>query len=146
MATWQEPVFDRTQADVDYAKSQLDSKNNTHELKGCINSTDLLRIENNTRYLADTLNNLYYFNTVKTVHSWNTYDIPQALQINRIINNVAILWDKYYTPMGAVSLPPTMLHYEHINTIEQNQYLLKKHIEDTVGYFRECGTFNCGEE
>lgn len=146
MANWIPPIYDRTQANVDYAKSQLNSKNNEYELKGCINTTDILRIENNARYLSDELNGLYYFNNIITVHSWSMSGIPYARHINRIINNVGILRDKYYTPVGAVSLPPTMLHYEHINAIEQNQYLLKKHIEDMVGHFRECGTFNCGEE
>ena len=146
MADWQEPVFDRTQADVDYAKTQLKLRNNTQELKGCVNITDILRIENNTRYLADRLCDLYYFNNITTLDSWVISNIPQTKQINRIINNVAVLRDKYYTPVGATNLPATLLHYEQINAIEQNHFLLKKHIEEMIGYYRECGTFACGEE
>ena len=146
MAEWISPIYDRTQADIDYAKSQLNLKNNIYELKGCFNLTDLHRIEDNTRYLADTLNEMYYFNTVITNNSAVISNVPQTKGVNRIINNVAILWDKYYKPTGAVNLPSSMLHYEHINSIEKNLYLLKKHIDDMVGYFKECNTFECGEE
>ena len=146
MAQWIEPIYDRTQADVDYAKSQLSLGNNGTENKGCFNITDILRIENNTRYLADKTNELFYFNNISTVHSWSMSSIPYFYHINRIINNVGILWEKYSVPTGSVSLPPSLLRYNHLNDLEKNLYLLKKHIDDMVGYFRECNTFECGEE
>lgn len=63
--TWIEPVTDRTQADVDYAKMLL-SKSweefTTEEkeaylsgLKGCMNRADFERIENNIQILLDVL-------------------------------------------------------------------------------------------
>lgn len=62
---WIEPVIDRTQADVDYAKSLFSKpweEFTTEEkeaylsgLKGCINRVDLERIENNIQILLDVL-------------------------------------------------------------------------------------------
>lgn len=146
MAQWIEPIYDRTQADVDYAKSQLSLRNNENESKGCFNITDILRIENNTRYLSDKINELYYFNDISTVHSWDMSSVPQFYHVNRIINNVGTLWEKYAIPTGSLSLPPSLLRYEHVNDLEKNLYLLKNHIDNMVGYFRECNTFECGEE
>lgn len=145
MAQWINPIYDRTQADVDYAKSQLNQGNNDVEFKGCINVTDIRRIENNTRYLADELIKLYYFNTL-TTYSWDLSSIPYLAHINRIINNVGILWGKYHKPNGSVELPPTLLHYEHANAIEKNLYLIKEMLDNMISSFRECGTFQCGED
>lgn len=63
--TWMPPVTDRTQADVNYAKEliAIGWNNMTAEqrteylvgLKGCINTSDLSRIENNIQILIDVL-------------------------------------------------------------------------------------------
>lgn len=145
MADWQNPVFDRTQADVNYAKAQLSKNINDTELKGCFNVTDINRIENNTRYLADELCKLYYFNNIQT-SPWAMGEIPRAIYVNRIINNVGRLWDKYQKPNGSDALPPSILTYGHANSIEKNLYLIKEMLDNMVGSFRECGTFNCGED
>lgn len=144
MAQWINPIYDRTQADVDYAKAQMKINNNV-ELKGCFNVTDISRIENNTKYLTDELNKLYYFNTINT-YSWNMLSIPYRAHIDRIINNVNVLWTKYQKPSGSDALPPSILTYEHLNAIERNHYLLKEMLDDMISSFRECGTFSCGEE
>lgn len=145
MVQWINPIYDRTQADVDYAKAQIKLHNNDTELRGCFNVTDIRRIENNTRYLADELNKLYYFNIINT-YSWDMSSIPYLAHINRIINNVNILWTKYQKPSDSDALPPSILTYEHLNAIERNQYLLKEMLDDMIISFRECGAFGCGEE
>ena len=63
--TWEPPVTDRTQTDVNYAKEliAIGWNNMTAEqrteylagLKGCINTSDLSRIENNIQILIDVL-------------------------------------------------------------------------------------------
>ena len=146
MAEWIEPVFDRTQADVDYAISQLSQRINTEELKGCFNVSDISRIENNTRYLADELFALYYCQNISTKLPWSMSGLPKQSHVDRIINNIDKLWKAYYIPDGSKDLPPTLLEYEHINTIEKNQQLLKELLDNMKSYFRECGTFECGEE
>lgn len=146
MVTWQEPVFDRTQADVDYARAQLSGGINNVEYKGCFNPLDINRIEGDIQYLSDALNTLRYANKVSTVQNWAKESLPYKSQLDRIINNVGILWSKYHKPNGAVDLPTTLLTYEQVNALEKNIYLLKEMLDDMISSFRECGTFACGEE
>jgi hypothetical protein len=146
MAEWKAPVFDRTQADVDYAKQQLAKKLNTTEYKGCFNITDINRIENNTRYLADSLLNLYYFNTLTTNSAWSRSGLPNQQNVDRIISNVNKIWAAWAKPKNALSLPTTLLTFEHVNNIEKNLYLLKEMLDNMVSSFKECGAYNCGED
>lgn len=145
MAVWISPVYDRKQSDVDYAISQIKSGNNQSEFKGCFNVTDINRIENNSRYIADRLNVLKYSNTI-TTKSWDMYGIPNYTEITRLINNVTSLIKAYYQPTGAPSLPSTLLTYEQVNALEKNLYMIKHLIDNEENEFRHCGTFNCGEE
>lgn len=146
MANWSNPVFDRTIADVEYAKQQLEKNINNVDYKGCFNVNDLLRIENNTRYLADSLNDLYYRNTIETEKNWITSSVPNVANITRIINNLNKIFTAYHKPSNAPNLPTTLLTYEQVNAIEKNLYLIKEMLDNMVAYFRECGTFVCGEE
>lgn len=145
MANWVSPVRDRTQSDVDFAKEQLALGNNTADFKGCLNYTDLTRIENNTRYIADRLNVLKYTNTIET-KSWTIQGIPDITAITRIINNVSEIMDAYYRPDDAPDLPDTLLTYTQVNDVEQILYMIKHLVDEEENAFRYCGTFNCGED
>lgn len=145
MAEWISPVHNRTQQDVDYAKEQLKNKNNQSELKGCFNVTDINRIENNTRYIADRLNVLLYVNHIET-KLWSMYDLPNVPEIARLIGNVAALIKAYHIPDDAPPLPSTLLGYEEANALEKNLYLIKHLVDNEENAFKHCGTFACGEE
>lgn len=145
MAEWISPVYDRTKSDVDFAISQIKNGDISLELKGCFNVTDINRIENNSRYIADRLNVLKYANNIKTA-SWDMYGVPNATEVARLINNVTLLIKAYFKPANAPNLPPTLLTYEQVNSLEKNLYLIKHLIDDEENEFRHCGTFNCGEE
>lgn len=145
MAEWISPVHDRTQSDIDYAISQIQKGNTRTELKGCFNVTDINRIENNVRYIADRLNVLKYTNTIET-KSWDMYGLPNVTEINRLINNVSKIITAYYKPADAPSLPTTLLTFEQVNALEKNLYMIKHLIDNEENEFRHCGTFNCGEE
>lgn len=145
MAEWQEPIFDRTQSDVDYAKAQLRQQINNVDLKGCLNVIDLTRMETDIQYLADKLVELYYFNVITTRDTWAMTTIPYASYLNQIINSIRTLWTKYERPPGAVDLPNTLLTFEQVNAVEKNLYLIKEMLDDMIDSFRICGTFNCGE-
>ena len=145
MAEWTSPVFDRTLADVEYARQQLAKNINDVDYKGCFNANDLLRIENNTRYLADELINLYYFNNVSTTHTWGRSYLPNVTHVNRVIGNVNKLMTAYQKPSGIPNLPTTLLTYEQVNALEKNLFMTKEMLDDMVACFRQCGTFNCGE-
>lgn len=145
MAEWISPIYDRTQADVDYAISQIKSGNNASEYKGCFNVTDITRIENNSRYIADRLNVLKYTNSI-TTKTWSMYGLPNITDVNRLINNVSALITAYYKPADAPSLPSTLLTYEQVNALEKNLYMIKHLLDEEENEFRHCGTFNCGED
>jgi hypothetical protein len=145
MAEWISPVQNRTQEDVDYAISQIKSGNNSSEFKGCFNVTDINRIENNTRYIADRLNVLKYTNTIET-KSWDMYGLPNITEVTRLINNVSKIISAYYKPADAPNLPSTLLTYEQANALEKMLYMIKHLIDNEENEFRHCGTFNCGEE
>lgn len=145
MAEWISPVRNRTQADVEYAISQIKSGNNSSEFKGCFNVTDINRIENNTRYIADRLNVLKYTNTIET-KSWDMYGLPNITEVTRLINNVLKIINAYYAPADAPGLPTTLLTYEQVNDLEKILYLIKHLIDNEENEYRHCGTFNCGEE
>lgn len=145
MAEWISPVYDRTQYDVAYAIAQLSIGNNAIEHKGCFTVSDINRIENNCRYIADRLNVLLYTNHITTA-TWDMRGTPNITEIKRLINNVSALIDAYYQSEDAPSLPETLLHYEQVNALERNLYLLKHLIDNEENEFMLCGTFNCGEE
>ena len=145
MAEWISPVYDRTQYDVEYAKSQIRSGNNLSELKGCFNVTDINRIENNTRYIADRLNVLKYSNTI-TTKTWDISGVPNSNEIARLINNVAALISAYYLPEGAPPLPSTLITFEQVNSLEKNLYMIKHLLDEEENQFRYSGTFNSAEE
>ena len=145
MAQWISPVHDRKQIDVDYAKARLESGINISELKGCFNVTDINRIENNIRYIADRLNVLKYTNTVET-KSWDMYGLPNVTEITRLINNVSKLITAYYRPANSPDLPNTLLTYTQVNDLEKMLYMIKHLIDTEENQFRVCGTVICGED
>ena len=150
MANWETPIYDRTQADIDYALATLASwkesgKVTTSPLKGCLNVNDLNRIENNIKYLSDELASVCYFPHAVT-KAWETNGLPDVTDVSRIIGNIKKIISAFYQDSSAPELPETMLRFEHINAIEENLYLLKEMLDNTIGLFRECGTFNCGED
>lgn len=145
MAQWMSPVHDRKQSDVDYAISQIAKGINTSEYKGCFNVSDINRIENNVRYIADRLNVLKYTNTIET-KSWTIYGLPDVTETTRLINNVQKIINAYYRPENSPDLPNTLLTYEQVNALEKNLYMIKHLIDSEENQYRFCGTIICGEE
>jgi len=130
MAIWQTPIFDRTEADIEYAKQKLNEWRITPpetyvDLKGCFNVSDINRIEQNTRYLRDLLTEMgYYIPTQYSKYDWTINDLPLVSDIQRIIINVEIIKENFITPVGWETLPRTLNNYEQVNTIEKDLQLL----------------------
>ena len=150
--SWIEPIYDRTQSDVDYALAMIEHFKDVEggvtdglDLKGCVNVSDLTRIDRNIIYLCDELWKYYYFCSVGTSQAWSTSRIPDTWEINRIIGNIQGLLSAYYKPENAPNLPKTLLSYTDINAIEENLFRIKEMLDNMIADFRECGTFNCGE-
>jgi hypothetical protein len=153
--TWIIPVVDRTLGDVQDALAQIEAWRTrvangetptVTELKGCLNATDLNRIESNTRYIAQLLQRHGYRINMTTKVDWTDESLPNAADVNRIINNIKEIRDKYYEPPGMPSLPQTMVSFSDINAIEQSLLLFREMLLGMEGAFRRSGTFRCGED
>lgn len=153
--TWIVPVVDRTLNDVQDALAQIEiwraqvangQTPTVTELKGCLNATDLNRIESNTRYISQLLQGYGYQMNVTTKVDWTDESLPNAADVNRIIDNIKEIRNKYYEPPGMPSLPRTMVSFSDINAIEQSLLLFREMLLSMERAFRRSGTFRCGED
>lgn len=144
---WIEPIFDRIQADVDFALQQIQrwrdgGSLDITDLKGCFNVSDMNRIENDIQFLSDNLSDLYYFSTVNT-KTWDKASLPTVVDINRMIENTRILVLSICE--DAPELPTTLVTFTDVNCIEGILNRLKMILDDMTASFLECDTFECGE-
>ena len=151
---WIVPVVDRTLLDVQDALVQIEAwrtqvangqSPTVTELKGCLNATDLNRIEANTRYISQFIRGYGYQTNVTTKVDWTDECLPNVDDVNRIIDNIKEIRNKYYEPAGMPSLPQTMVSFSDINAIEQSLLLFREMLLGMVGAFRRSGTFRCGQ-
>ena len=149
---WSEPIYDRTQADVNYALQKIaewlkgniaGNATSVTDLKGCLNVSDINRIESNIEYLGKQLVDHGYHTSVFT-KSWRNDDLPNEGDVARILENVRGLVNSYYTHPVAPSIPNTLLNYEDVNAVEKNLFLIKELLDCMVGSYRMCGTFQSG--
>ena len=114
-----------------------------YNLKGCLNLSDIIRIEDNISYIADRLIQ-YRYPIVVSSKAWVKTDLPNANDMKRIANNIRSIFSGYHTPSGATDVPDIMLSYQDINALEYNLHLLK----DTLGVMENCfiqsGTYKSG--
>jgi hypothetical protein len=150
---WIVPVVDRTLNDVQDALAQIEAWRTqvangetptVTELKGCLNVTDLNRIEANTKYISQFLQGYGFQTNVTTRVDWTDESLPNATDVNRIIDNIKEIRNKYYEPAGIPSLPQTMVSFSDINAIEQSLLLFREMLLGMVGAFRRSGTFVAG--
>ncbi len=149
---WIVPVVDRTLLDVQDALAQIEvwrtqvangQTPTVTELKGCLNATDLNRIEANTRYISEFVRGYGFQTNVTTKVDWTDECLPNVDDVNRIIDNIKEIRDKYYEPAGMPSLQ-TMVSFSDINAIEQSLMLFREMLLGMVGAFRRSGTFVAG--
>lgn len=122
--TWQEPVTDRTQEDVEHARQILaldwadmnDGQKGEYlaGLKGCLNREDLVRIENNIQILLDVLET----GTESSVG--NIPDIPDTAYFTRMQNNVGVIREACCVHTSTPAVPALPYNtWQKINDIEQ---------------------------
>ena len=149
---WVEPVYDRTKADVDFAKAQIQiwiaqqMSNDfpyTYNLKGCLNLTDINRIEGNIQYLSDRLDELHY-PPGTSCKVWERSGLPTERDIRRILSNVNLIISAYYQQDDVPTVPDSMGYYTDINTIEENLYRIKQLLDSMVEGFQKSGMFKSG--
>lgn len=114
-----------------------------YDLKGCLNLSDIIRIEEDMAYLAEKLIPNRYPVVVNT-KQWSKTDIPNIEDMKRIARNIRNLFSGFVPSYEYPPTPETMLSYEDINTIESNLYLLKQMLDAMESSFIESGTYYCG--
>lgn len=149
-------IFDRTQNDVDTAifirntkvkkfESLTESDINYLE-RGTITINALNRIENKQEELKNLFNDMGYWNVPITNKSWDNTQIFDENEFQRIIYNINVLRDAFFVYKDTPNTPPISYHYNDINALEKILYDLDVMINDVKSHYRECGTFECGEE
>lgn len=114
-----------------------------YDLKGCLNLSDITRIEDDIAYLSNLLIG-YHFPIAINSKEWTTAGLPNENDMKRIGNNIRSLFNGFYTPSGASPMPEVMLSYENINALEYNLHLLKRLVDALLSAFIKSGTYKCG--
>lgn len=114
-----------------------------YDLKGCLNLSDLVRIEDNISYLADKLIS-YRYPIVVNSKQWVKSDLPNVIDMKRIASNIRNLFIGFATPSECSPIPETMLSYQDINAIEHNLSLLKQMLDIMKDSFIKSGTYKSG--
>ena len=149
-------IFDRTQNDVDTAILLRDTKVKKFETltesdiatleKGTITINTLNRIENKQNELKNLFNETGYWNTPITNKTWGENDIFNVDNFQRILDNTNILRQAFFVYKVTPNTPPISFYWNDINALEKILYDLDVMINDVKSLYRECGTFECGEE
>lgn len=137
-------IFDRTSADVEYARNNPSAE---EWLKGCYNYIDLNRVEEWCKYLSNLLNSYGYVNLISEKTDWNVNDIQTIEQMERYLKNVKILIETFILKKDTPKLPETInkLTYTQANNIEKILYDINELIEKMEAMFRYSNTFYSGE-
>lgn len=114
-----------------------------YNLKGCLNLSDITRIEDNTEYLASRLTS-YRYAIESNSKEWVGDSLPTAQDMKRIAANIRSMFTKFVTPTESSAIPDAMLSYEDINALERNLYLLKQLLDAMIGSFIKSGTHKSG--
>ena len=149
-------IFDRTQNDVDTAIFLRNTKVKKFETlteseiatleKGTLTINTINRIEAKQEELKNLFNDMGYWNTPITNKLWSENDVFNVDEFQRIIDNTNILREAFFVYKATPNTPPISYHYNDINALEKILYDLDVMINDVKSNYRECGTFECGEE
>ena len=149
-------IFTRTQADVDAAIALRESKVKVFEElsaddisvleRGTFTVNALNRIENKQEELKNLFNDMGYWDTPIKNKVWEKTQIFNVGDFQRIIGNTDILRKAFYVYKGTPETPSVSYYFEDINALEKILYDLDVMINDVKSNYRECDTFECGEE
>jgi hypothetical protein len=155
---WTQPIYDRTNDDVQDAKAQIaawladpDAAVVT-DLKGCLNPADMNRIEGNMQYLEEQLVGIGFrpdVATFKTDWAYTDYSTLttgwRAANIGRILGNLSALVDVLPPAYATRPVPDDMVHYPQINDIEYIQEKILSFVTDTIDSYRYSGAVISGD-
>lgn len=149
-------ITDRTSSDLMYAKSfqgkkwdDLSTEQKAEYLsglKGTYSYIDFNRVENAVEYISELLISYAYYNTVKVRTNWTAKDIQRVSEIQRYLNNIAELKNKYYSNVeGELPTTDTWLTTEGANYIEKVLAEIDEIVFKMTKQFRYSNTFYSGE-
>lgn len=149
-------IFDRTQNDVDTAIVLRNTKVKKFETlteidiatleKGTLTINTINRIETKQEELKNLFNDMGYWNTPTTNKTWSENDIFYIDDFQRIVDNTNVLRQAFFVYKDTPNTPTISYYWEDINALEKILHDLDVMINDVKSHYRECGTFECGEE
>ena len=149
-------ITDRASSDVNYAKSfqgkkwdDLSTEQKAEYLlglKGTYSYIDFNRVEKAVQFLSDLLNTYGYSNKVNIKTDWTPEDMQTVIEIQRYIDNIAELKNKYYSNVeGEMPTTSTWLTIEGANYIEKILVNIEELIKNMEQYFVYSGVSNSGQ-
>lgn len=148
-------ITDRTASDVSLAKTLRAKLQSGQPLsnaeisileRGTMTINTLNRIENKQAELKELLANEGYYNTPIQNKMWEHTEYFKENEFRRILDNLNVLRNAFFVYADTPSTPPISFHYENINALEKVLFDIETMLNDMIDRFRECGTFECGEE
>ena len=157
---WQEPIFDRTNADTFTARA---GQSNIDNHKGALNYQDLNRIEGNFQYVVDKLfeNSMVIPHTrrnraevtydafgkavTQAYTDWQEQNIPWLSEIDRIRQNFNNLIALFLRTLDLPAFPSSIyLMYSEVNAWERVSLVGKTMFENMEKEYVYSGTIDCG--
>ena len=150
-------IYDRTQNDIDKAKEIILSKVNSFEElteddllaleRGTITQNTINRIEQKQKELYDLFIEAGYYAPEIEIKLWeNKNDFFKDADLERIIENGEILRKAFFVYTSTPERAKAIYDFTNLNAIEKLLYDLQNMLEYVVANYRECDTFECGEE
>ena len=149
-------IFDRTAETVKEALRIREEKVKTNQEltaeeieilnRGFLTTTTLNRIEAKQRELKEMFNLAGYWNLIVTNKEWIYSEIFDAPNFQRILSNLTALKEAFFQYVDTPQTPSVSYNFDVVNNIEKILYDLEQIYIDMQNKYRECGTFECGEE
>ena len=150
-------IFNRTQEDVNEAiKLRNEKVKDFQELteseiatleKGTLTINTLNRIEAKQEELKNLFSEIGYWTKPITNKVWKFSDIFYPEEFTRILTNLDNLVDAFFVYKDTPNIvDKNYRKYQTINDIEKILNDLDVMINDVKSNYRECGTFECGED
>lgn len=139
---WLSPITDRTLEDVRYAESKVVewiaaySRGETPtvtDLKGCVNASDLNRVEGNLDYLNQRIVFKGGFPDDMVVKTWERGEVVLTSDVVRLLRNARWV-ARMYGVSGVVHIPSVIIEgYEDMNYLEIMTQLAKEKVTASWG-------------
>ena len=90
------------------------------------------------------MNNIGYWNNEIQNKTWDENGIFYVEDFQRLLDNINVLRDAFFTYKSTPRTPAVSYHYGDINDMEKILCDLDAMIEYVKSNYRECGTIECG--